>query len=214
MSYAQLGDLQQRLGVNSTTDDAILQASLDWADEFIYAYTDRYFSASTATRYFGPDRLLFEEDNPYYRGNLTSYNPYTGMYLPYKVLLLDEDLLSVSALHNADTNSTLITSGQYRLEPWNAPSDNKPYSQIRLLTNYSWSFDTDGRISVAGSWGYSTEPDAFIINTAMLLAEWHYRRRVPQDVTTIFDAKTKKTKLEGFPTEVLDVLMKRRRLFD
>lgn len=208
MSYAKLGDLQQRLSITTTQDDTLLQASLDWADEFIFAYTDRKFAAYTATRYFGPEAILWEGTDIVNHGS----SWYGSMYLANRVLLLDEDLLTITALHNADSVATLITSGNYFLEPWNASADGKPYSQIRLKTSTSWSFDTDSRISVAGTWGYSATPDAQIINTAILLAEWHYRQRVPQNITTLFDSHTKRVKLEGFPQAVLDILSRRARL--
>jgi hypothetical protein len=60
MSYATLARLQQRLSISTDSDDLLLQMSLDWADALINNACDRRFTAATATRYFGPDRVDWE----------------------------------------------------------------------------------------------------------------------------------------------------------
>src|SRR5579859_373204 len=202
MSYAPLSSLKDRLNVVDTASDAILQASLDWADAFINAFcNERRFAAYTATRLYGPDRIDWDDTG--YTG------PIPLVYGPYKRLFLDEDLLTVTAITNGD-GSNVPTNGCF-LEPFNAIADNSPYQSLLLKSAYAWIWTPDAQIAIAGTWGYSATPDALVINTALLLAEWHYRARGPQSLTTVFDRKTKKVTLEGFPEKALDGLEMRRR---
>jgi hypothetical protein len=202
-TYATLAVLKSRLGVADTSQDDILTAALNWSDALINAACDRRFSAATATRYFGPDRIDWD-------GNLNLVPiGYRSIELPYKRLFLDDDLLVVTTLTNGD--GTVIPSNGYFLEPFNAPADSQPYSSILLKSSYAWTWDTDGRVSVAGSWGYSSTADSLVVGSALVFSEWMYRARAPQDVTTIFDNQTKKVKAEGFPQAALDALMGGRR---
>lgn len=205
MSYAALSSLKDRLQVGTTTDDALLQASLDWADQFIWEQTNhRKFAAYTATRYFGPDNIDWDDS--------TFTAPIPMVFGPYKRLFLDEDLLSVTAVTNGDGSSIPVDGSGFFYEPFNAAANGEPYQSILLHQAYAWIWTPDSRITITGSWGFSTTPDALIVNTALLLAEWHYRMRSPQNLTSIFDPKTKKARLEGFPDEVLNILESRRRI--
>jgi hypothetical protein len=207
VSYAPLSSLKDRLQDASTVDDALLQASLDWADQFINAWCDRVFSAVAATRYYVPQDLGWEETDPL----LPASSGYRSLYLPYKRLYLNYDVLTVTAVTNGDGTSIPADGTGFFLEPFNAASERRPFSSLYLLSAYSWTWNTDGRVAVTGTWGFSALPDALIVNTALLLAEWHYRARAPQTVVTIFSNKSKPTKLEGFPQGVLDVLDTRKR---
>lgn len=201
MSYAPLSSLKDRLNITDVNSDAMLQASLDWADAFINTWCDRRFSAVTAARSFGPDRIDWDGD---------SYQaPIPFVYGPYKRLYVDDDLLTVTAITNGD-GTAIPTSGVF-LEPFNAAADGLPYQSVLLKSAYAWLWTPDSQIQIAGTWGFSAQPDALIVNTALLLAEWHYRSRAPQEITHLFSSKTKQAQLEGFPDAVLNALAVRRR---
>lgn len=167
--YVELSELRSWIGAGSTEtgDDAILQECLDSAQREIENYCKRTFESSTGTRYYRNDDLV---DLP-------------GLGGSGNVLWLGKDLLSVDTLTNGD--ETAFTSTEYWLEPRNAADNGKPYQYVRLRTGQSWIFDTDGEVSVAGSWGYSTAPDATIIQYTKELAHFIYlmRKSPTYDVT-------------------------------
>lgn len=136
---------------DNPVDDHTIGQILDAASAYIDRHTRRRFEAVTATRYY---------DVP--RG---------------RELRLDADLLAITTLTNGD--GTVIASGDYLLIPQNA----EPYYAIRLkaASGLAWMADadgeTDGVISVAGSWGYSSEPPEDIQMACLLIARNIYRSR-------------------------------------
>lgn len=156
MSYAELEDLKTYLKITYSTDDTILSDALDAATRAIDAYCGRSFVARTETRYY-------------------SYADVRG-----QTLWLDDDLLSVTTLTNAD--NAVLTDAYYRLEP---RSGDGPRHAIRLLSTAAWSFNQDGEIAIAGKWGYSLRPDPLIVQACLWLATYFYRLKDNQtfDVT-------------------------------
>lgn len=135
MAYCSVTELKQYLGIDSATDDALLQALIARAQAAIDTHCGRRFEAETKTRYYEMDAV-------------------DGNYLH-----LDDDLLSITTLTNGDSSATTIASSEYWLWPRN---EGPPYWAIRLEANSddSWECDTDYMISVAGEWGWSeTAPE-------------------------------------------------------
>lgn len=189
MAYTTAADLKAYLGVASTSDDTLLSTLIGAASAIIDAETCRKFSAETTTRYYTRDSIDVDDLN---------------------LLHLDSDLLSVTTLKNGAGET--ITSSYYWLLPRNA---GPPYHQIRLKTNsvYAWSFDTDGEISVAGTWGYSTTPPDDIVQACKRLAGYLYRLKDSQvfDVTAMPEQGVI-TLPKGIPQDVKIILAKYRKL--
>lgn len=153
MSYASVSTLHTRLGMTVATDDLLLNAYLDAAQKAIEGPGEgcnRCFEARMATRYYRENDL----DN---EGRL----------------FLGEDLLAVTTLTNA--NGQEIPVAGYWLEPRNKPQGQDSYDYIRLKSSYVWIFPVDGEISVAGTWGYTTNAPANISEATLQLAAYLYR---------------------------------------
>lgn len=169
MALVSILELKEYIGTTGEGKDSLLEACLDSAEREVLNFCKRSsswtgFEASTGTRY-------------YRSGDLITFD---GSGLSGTVLWLsDADLLSVDTLTNGDATAILSTS--YWLEPRNST----PFRYIRLRSDRSWSFGTDGEVSIAGSWGYSTGPDPTIKQCVRETAKYLLDLRASQvwDVT-------------------------------
>lgn len=139
-----------RLNISSVAYDvelaALATAASRWIDRHCNLPVDGFAASTGATRYYGLSDL-------------------SG-----KALFLDTPLLSVTTLTNG--NGMVIDSANYWLEPRNTA----PKWQITLKSAYSWTIATDGWISVAGVWGYSTTVPSPILEATAMLAGWMFKR--------------------------------------
>ncbi len=139
-----------RLNISSVSYDvelaSLATAASRWIDRHCNLPVDGFAASASATRYYG-------------------LNDLSG-----KTLFLDTPLLSVVTLTNG--NGTVIDSANYWLEPRNII----PKWQITLKSAYSWSIATDGWVSVAGVWGYSTTVPTPILEATTMLAGWMFKR--------------------------------------
>jgi hypothetical protein len=151
--YCTLAEFKNFDRITSTdaTDDGVIESIIEMASRFIDWWTGRRFYATSASRYFdAPDT---------------------------RDLWLDEDLISVTSVTNGD--GTAIASGEYQLLPLNE----SPKYAIRLKasSSVSWTGDsngnTEGVVTVAGSWGYASSTPSDIKNACMLIAASVYRKR-------------------------------------
>lgn len=119
--------------IKGTDYGSSIDEAIDAASREIDRLTNRRFIPITATRYY-----------PW---------PHSAGRSPY-VLLLDEDLLSCSALTKEGSDATAIADADYFKEPYNFP----PYQWIEIDLASSAFFsikDThQQQIRVTGSWGY------------------------------------------------------------
>ncbi len=139
-------ELKDYIGTTGESRDSLLEAALQAAEREVLNYCHRSsewtgFEGSTGTRYYRSGDLIHLD-----------YNGLSGQVL----WLGDADLQSVDSLTNGD--GTSISSTSYWLEPRNK----KPYRYIRLRSDESWVFDTDGEVSIAGTWGFTTAADPTI----------------------------------------------------
>lgn len=144
----------------TTAEDTFLSNLITSAQLFIEDYTHRRFEAVTATRYFDNRAISYSD--------------------PQK-LFVDDDLLTVTTLTNGD--GTTLGGSTYYLEPYNST----PYHAIRLKTNYTWSFETDGRVSVAGTWGYTATASRDVKRVTCRLAWLEQQRRFATGEVTVLD---------------------------
>ncbi len=188
MAYATVAELKTYLGISGSGDDALLSDLLDRATAFIESYTGKSFTASTETRYF--DYSYIDDDD--------------------RLLILDEWLLSAATVKDADGNT--ISSDDYVLLPRNGDR----YHSIRLKSAEVWgcTSDEDASVSVAGEWGWSSEPPDDIKHVCIRLAGYYYRQRDAQvfDVTAQPDTGTI-TIPQGLPADVRRVLDRYREVW-
>lgn len=164
MAYIDLLEMKDYLGQDIEGDEDRIEAAIDAAQKGIESMCKTRFEGSTGTRYYREQDLK----------QLSGLGP--GIQ---KVLWLGEDLLSVSTLTNGD--ATVVASTSYWLEPRNKP----PYQYIRLRSDESWVFNTDGEVEVAGTWGFSTAADPMIREVTREYAAYLYRLKDSQVFDTI-----------------------------
>lgn len=192
MAYATLADLKTELGVTETTDDNQLRDKINDAEAYINGETNRAFEAATATRYYGSDARDAYDSS---------------------ILHIDEDLLSITALSNGDASSTLIVAASYWLLNRN---DGPPYHGIQLTdaSGVTWEWDTDGWVTLAGTWGYATDVMDDIRRATIRLAAYYYRNKDSQvfDVTAMPEQGVIAIP-KGVPVDVIQIIKRYKRYF-
>ncbi len=151
--YATADLIKTYLRIGGSGDDTLLAALATRASRIIDDYCGRWFASRSETRHYDA----------------------FGSHITGKLLLLDADLLSLTALTNGD--GAAISTNDVILRPINWP----PYFGIALRqgSGLSWAYTTspEGAISVEGVWGYSTTPPEPVVHAAVRLAGWLYRQR-------------------------------------
>jgi hypothetical protein len=152
--YVELLDLREYMSSTSdlgTSQDALLQNCLDWAESQINAYTRRNFAGTGGTVYY----------NRFSQGQVRS-----------QALYLDEDICSLVALQNGDGQS--IPVGSVWLEPRN---EGPPYRILRLKSSYVWVWNTDSDVIISGTFGFSTTAPDVIKAATLELAAYGFRSK-------------------------------------
>ncbi len=175
-----VSEFKDYVGSTGAALDGLYYLALESAEREVLNFCHRStawtgFEQSTGlTRYYRPEDII---DLPYgsqypvgsRSRSMKSWDrwPDTGGGNAHTVLWLgDADLLSVDSLTNGDGAS--ISSTSYWLEPRNG----QRFRYIRLRSNAQWIFNTDGEVSIAGAWGYSTAPDAVIVGCVKETAKY------------------------------------------
>lgn len=158
MAYITSDTLAAYIGVESTSDDAILTDCITRAQTAIETACRRTFEAATETRYYREEDIIEDVNDRC-------------------VLMLDRDLLSVTTLTNGD--GLEISSTYYELMPRNR----SPKRYIRLKWTHSgWVFnDPDSVITVLGSWGYASTPPNDIVLATIRYATYLYKQKDVSD---------------------------------
>ena len=187
MAYLSTADLKQYLSITGTADDALLGSCITRAGSAINAYCRRRFEATAETRYYGQ-----------------FYERVAGT-----LLFVDDDLLGVDTLVNGD--GATIPSGT-AAGYWLEPRNRAPHYAIRLKSSYTWSFNTDQEINVAGTWGYAATVPPDVQQAALRYSAYLYHLRSQQgyDVTVNADMGIV-TVPEGMPKDVAVMLAPYRR---
>lgn len=193
MSLVTLADFKLYIGTSSSSgSDSLIQGCLDAAEREVLNYCRRstaytgFEQSSGLTRYYKADSIVNLPVGSQYsivggkswdRWGTTNYASNTAAVL----WLGDADLLSVDTLTNGE--GTTISSGSYWLEPRNKA----PYRYIRLKSDESWVFNTDGEVSIAGTWGFSSAADGEIADCVKQTAKYKLDVRASQtfDVTAM-----------------------------
>jgi hypothetical protein len=178
--YAQLSDLKYYLSPNGTlssSQDGLLQSSLDRAESAINDYTRRNFVGTAGTVYV---------------------NRYEQDHVRSQALYLQQDLFSLVALQNGDT--TTIPVGSVWLEPRNA---GPPYRMLRLKSQYVFVWNTDSDIVISGTFGYGTVPPDSVVQATVRYATFLFRQKdvAPGDQAG-FPEAGEQTIPKGMPDDV------------
>ena len=167
MDLTTVSAVKLQLGINTTTDDALIALYVSQASRFVESYCQRRFSHFTGT-------LCYDLRHVSKGGRFTS-----------DTLYFTTDVLKVDALY---TNGSLIPSSEYRLLP---TDDGFQYSQyfpryaIQLSPIRGWLVEgvlaSNGlnTIEVVGTFGYclaSERPPDIVLATTKLAA-WLYQNR-------------------------------------
>jgi len=150
--YTTTFAVRDYLHLTSRDSDATLARLITRASAMIDTYCGRWFSPVIETRTYAP------------RGN----------HITGRLLLLDADLLSVSAITVAGGET--LNPTRYILRPVSWP----PFFGISLRQNSQLHWATlagpDGRIAVSGTWGYALVVPDPIAAAAVRLTAWLYRQ--------------------------------------
>jgi hypothetical protein len=156
--YATLAEVKAYINTSSTNagDDAVIEDMVEMASRLIDKETGRTFYARTETHYFD--------------------------YTSSRSLYMDDDLLTVTTLTNG--NGAEIPDTEYNIFPLNK----SPKSEIRIKQSSTYYWDTDGYsntegvISVAGTWGYSATAPDNIKHACISIVISAYHRRYGEGV--------------------------------
>ncbi len=175
----------------NAADDTLLEDLVTQASRIIDTHTRRTFYARSETRYYShPD------------GN----DP--------RLLLLDDDLLTVVSLTNGD--GTAINAADYFLLPRN---DTPKYAiRLRESSDVVWEADSDSSgeyvIAVEGTWGYSASAPADIESACQEIVRAMYNRRFGTNETeaSAVTASGMVITPQGLPKSAWQIIEKYRRL--
>jgi hypothetical protein len=148
-----LNQLRRVVGVEGTTDDALLYEFLGRATAQIRAYTRRELYGTTQgtvlINYHDAQRVLSGQ----------------RLYLP-------KDLYALGSVINGD--GQVIPVGSVWTEPRN---EGPPYRMLMLKTTYVWTWNTDADVQIVGGWGYGTVAPQDVEEATFELAAHMYRAK-------------------------------------
>jgi hypothetical protein len=165
-----------------TTENGLLSACIDRAEDAIDAYTRRTFAGTAGTVY---------------------YNRFTqGAQIVNQALYLDRDLHTLVGVVNGD--ATTIPVGSVWVEPRN---QGPPYRILRLKSSYVWTWNTDSDVTISGTFGYSTvAPDDIVQATVRWSAYlWRQKDTGPGDVAG-FQESGEVVIAKGIPDDIKALL--------
>ena len=156
--YATLDELKARLNIQlgDTTDDAMLESSIEAASRAVDGMTGRHFYSATETHYYAAEEW----------GEIDT-----------------DDIVSVSSLTTDEDGDRVyeVTWGATDFEL--GPGDSAPYTRIYAAPNGSYAFTFERKsIKVTGVFGWPAVPDAVREATLLLAARYHSRRNTPLGV--------------------------------
>lgn len=189
MAYCEASDVKTYLGISGNTDDLLIDALVERAQQAIDTYCDRTFEASADT-----DR------------SLDAVADVDG-----RTLFVNDDLYSIASITNGD--SVAVTAAEYVTEPRHFP----PFYAVRLLasSDASWTYEDDpeNAITISGKWAYSEEAPLDIVHACIRLAAYFYRQKDAQtyDTTASFELGIL-TIPKGWPADVKEALSRYRRI--
>ena len=154
--YATAAELKARLDIADYEDDSQLESVIEAVSRWIDTNRNRRIYAAAETRY------------------------YTATERDYIIV---DDLLSVTTLStddNADDSyETTWTASDFLLMPFNAPSQNRPYTSINIshATKYSFPANVFKGVKIIGSFGYAAATPKPIKEACILASMRVFKRK-------------------------------------
>lgn len=167
----------------TTPETEMIDTLIAQAQGFIEETTGRRFEAATQTR---------------------QYDARAQNYSDSRVLMLDDDLISLTTLTNGD--GTVIGSTGYVLLPLNQ----SPKYAVRLKSPHSWIFNDDGLVSVAGTWGFTESPSPLIKRLTARVTRHMEQTRSATGAVQVFEDGTRSFEA-SLPADVREMLKLHRR---
>lgn len=139
--YATLAEVKAALRITDSTDDTLLENSIEGASRRIDGYCNRFFYQKSATV------TMYPRDNYY--------------------IQLADDLVSVTTLKTDDDGdgsyeTTWTVSTDYLLEPLNATVQSRPYRRVVAVGGKTFPLvplPDPPSVQLVGVWGWSAVPD-------------------------------------------------------
>lgn len=170
MAYATLAQLKASLSIGTfdTSNDDLLQLSLDTASEQIDSYCGRTFGTATAgVRY------------------------YVGIGGTLDTIEIDDATAITEIATTTDGATwTAVPATKYQLEPLNGRTDGMvwPYTRIRAVQTGYWpNLGGQASVRITGSFGFGYIPTAIIRATVGQAARNHARNFSPMGVAGFGD---------------------------
>jgi hypothetical protein len=165
--YATVSDLKAALGITDTESDAELMYALTASSRLMDQHTSRQFGLVevAAARYYRPqwDRR---------RGR---------WYVAIDDLMTTDDLVVKTDDGSGAFATTLALDSDYRLYPWNAAADERPWTSLAVdagvtFTQGGTGSFADRALEVTGLWGWTTTPTT-VIQACLLQAGRLFKRK-------------------------------------
>lgn len=156
--YCTLDELKARLDIQlgDTTDDAMLENSIEAASRAVDGMCGRHFYSATETHYYAAEEW----------GEIEV-----------------DDIVSVSTLTTDNDGDRVYETTWGATDFELGPGDSAPYTRIYATPTGAYAFPFDRKsIRIAGTFGWPSVPDAVREATLLLAARYHSRRNTPLGV--------------------------------
>jgi len=154
--YCTLAELQARMDIEDTVDDAILEQVITAVSRMVDAYTRRrFYAVASEVRY---------------------YTPHLRDWCSI------DDIVTVTAVATDDDGTrayaTTWTATDYDMMPFNAAVDGRPWTSIKITPNGSYAFPRVSRgLKITGSFGYASTTPAIIREACLLQSVRVFKRK-------------------------------------
>lgn len=163
--YCTLAELKAQVRVTDSADDAAFAAAITAASRAIDHECGRQFGAVTPAA-----ARTYTQDCEYYLDGCAALPIFDLSSASGLIVALDDSDLGTWP-------TTLTVNTDYRLWPYNAVADGKPYTHLltRTTSAYSWPAYSNA-IKVTGLWGWASVP-AVVSSACLIQAARFFVRR-------------------------------------
>jgi hypothetical protein len=160
-SYATLAELKGSIGVTDVDDDTELTYALSAASRLIDDYTGRQFGALAAAvpRYY---EAFYDIESRRWMARIDD-------------LMVTTDLVVRTDDGTETYPTTLVIDTDFRLQPYNAPADGRPWTAIVASTSNTFSRDLRS-VEVTARWGWAAVP-AVVTQACLIQAGRLFKRK-------------------------------------
>lgn len=197
MTYPDLDDVKNYLGISVGTDDTLLQEILDNIVGFVEIFTERTFVVA------GDTTVNFEPVEPYVPSNKK------------EMLYLFRDLAQITSVTNGNGDTIAASSYTTKTTKIGACIYALRLTGAAVQSGIGWQFGSDGTpIQITGRWGYSVSCPDTIYEIILQLSAHDYRARSAGQGGTITSVSKRSGLVIGaaqLPNDVMRKLLRFRR---